>query len=267
MKKEIWKKFRKVVEEIFEDYLVFACINGRAAVDLDETGESDIDVFAVLQDDIPTNVFREKWETFVRAYRDIHIHFGYKYDTDFPGDFLTLSQLKECVSGRGFDIRNGKLFVEPIYSKEEESYEHDFRIFRSMLTIGCFLTGDNLLFTQAKQLAVETTVKFILYRDHLLSTKEIILKLKEKKEIFGFDERYEPVFSCIMRPAVENTINRLLLLDYITYKSIERQFQATERIQEWATSIVKRTWISSHLLEWDLPFFKKKRTEIFKELQ
>lgn len=265
MKKEVEEEFRKIVEEIFEEHLVFACINGRAAIDLDKLGESDIDVFVVLDDDIPANIFKEKWEAFVRKYRDIHIQFGYKYNIHFPGDFLTLSQLKECVSGRGFDIKSGKLSVEPI-SLEKESYEHDFLIFRSMLIIGRFLTGDIVLFKQAKQLALETTVKFLFYREYILNIHEIVFKLK-KNHNFGFDERYEPVFSHIIKPAVEDTVDRLLLLDYVIYMPSKKWFQATEKIQEWATSIIEETWHSQHLLKWGLPFFKRKRAEIFEEVQ
>jgi predicted nucleotidyltransferase len=265
VKKEVRKEFRKTVQENFKDYLVFACINGRAAVDLDEPGKSDIDVFVVLQDIIPMEIFRDKWEAFVRAYRNIHIRFGYTCDTHFSGDFLTFCQLKECVSGRGFDIKDEKLFVAPI-SFEKESYEHDFLIFRSMLIIGSFLAGDNILFKQAKELSLETTVKFIFYRDHFASLEEVVFKLKENNN-FGFDDRYEPVFSRIIKPEVKDIVNRLLLLDYITYVPSENWFQATERIQEWATSIIKRRWHSRHLLEWDLPFFKDKRAEIFKEFQ
>ena len=242
---------------------MFACINGRAAFDLDEPGESDIDVFVVLDDDIPADIFREKWEVFVKAYRDIHIQYNYKYCIYFPGDFLTLSQLKECVNGRGFDIRDGRLSVEPL-PLEKESYEHDFLIFRSMLIIGRFLTGDSILFNQAQQLALETTIKFIFYRDYILNTNKIIVKLKENHD-FGFDERYEPVFSRVMEPSVDVAVNRLLLLDYITYLPSKEYFQATEKIQEWAASIIKRKWQSEHLLKWELPYFKKKRAEIFKE--
>jgi hypothetical protein len=265
MKKEVEEAFRTVVEETFEDYLLFACINGRAALDLDEPGESDIDIFVVLDDDIPADIFREKWEVFVRAYRDIHIQYNYKYYIPFPGDFLTFAQLKECGAGRGFDIRDGRLSVEPV-PLEKESYEHDFLIFRSMLIIGRFLTGDSILFNEAKQMALETTVKFIFYRDYILNINEIVVKLKENHN-FGFDERYEPVFSRIMKPSVEAVVNRLLLLDYITYLPSKEYFQATEKIQEWGVSIIKRKWQSEHLLKWGLPYFKKKRAEIFREDQ
>ena len=129
------EEFKKLTQLIFKDYLVYTFISGRAALYL--TGKDmDIDICVVLDDMIikKEEKFRKMWKKFVIGYRDIHIKYGFKSDNAFPGDFLTVSQTYDVVSGRGFVKKAGQIYIQPMGSITDEGDENDHRTFRSMFS-------------------------------------------------------------------------------------------------------------------------------------
>src|SRR3989339_1928218 len=154
-------EFKKLILSIFKNYLVYAFISGRGALYLAEK-DMDIDICVVLNDSIIKKQveFRKKWKKFVIGYRDIHIKYGFKSDNAFPGDFLTVSQTYDVVSGRGFVKKAGQIYIQPMGNITDESDENDYRIFRSMFIIGRCIVGNNSFFEEIKMLSLTILIKY-----------------------------------------------------------------------------------------------------------
>ena len=182
----------------------------------------DIDICVVLNDSIIKKQveFRKKWKKFVIGYRDIHIKYGFKSDNAFPGDFLTVSQTYDVVSGRGFVKKAGQIYIQPMGNITDESDENDYRIFRSMFIIGRCIVGNNSFFEEIKMLSLTILIKyFFIIKNKLIlkNIKDEFLSGKEKEK-YGFDQRYEPEFSRYMKPLIRNAMLQLNRYGFIQKK-------------------------------------------------
>ncbi len=255
----------KLIKSIFQDYLVCAFISGRMALYVSKP-DSDIDVFVILQDQIldDLKMFRQMWKQFVEGYRDIHIKHGFKPDNQFPGDFATVSQIYDVVSGRGFVEKDGQLFIQPMSSIGDENNENDYRIFRSMLVIGRPITGNISFFKEIQALAMTTLIKYILIVSGPLTLKGVITELTsgKEKEKYGYDLRYEPFFSKRFKSKFQNTLDDLCLLGYA--KRRRNVYFSTKTLDSWGKSVLRRKWTAQHLLDFQDLYYVRERARIFK---
>lgn len=263
------EEFKQLTVSVFKDYLVCGFINGRGALYL--TGKDmDIDVCIVLKDQIvdKQNDFRKMWKDFVIGYRNIHIKYEFKPDNAFPGDFLTVSQAYDVVSGRGFVEKNGQIYIQPMGSITDESDENDYRIFRSMFIIGRCIVGNKSFFKELKMLSIITLIKYFFIINKKLSIKDIIGEFLSgaEKEKYGFDKRYEPAFSTYIKPLVSNALDQLFTYGYIK-KQNDRQYVMTQELLNWGKDILTRVWISYHLMKFRDPYYVKERKSIFSNIK
>ena len=258
-------EFKKLILSIFKNYLVYAFISGRGALYLAEK-DMDIDICVVLNDSIIKKQveFRKKWKKFVIGYRDIHIKYGFKSDNAFPGDFLTVSQTYDVVSGRGFVKKAGQIYIQPMGNITDESDENDHRIFRSMFIIGRCIVGNNSFFEEIKMLSLTILIKyFFIIKNKLIlkNIKDEFLSGKEKEK-YGFDQRYEPEFSRYMKPLIRNAMLQLNRYGFIQKKE-GNNYEKTQNLDSWGKNILKKQWTSFHLMKFQDLFYVKERELIF----
>ena len=258
-------EFKKLILSIFKNYLVYAFISGRGALYLAEK-DMDIDICVVLNDSIIKKQveFRKKWKKFVIGYRDIHIKYGFKSDNAFPGDFLTVSQTYDVVSGRGFVKKAGQIYIQPMGNITDESDENDYRIFRSMFIIGRCIVGNNSFFEEIKMLSLTILIKyFFIIKNKLIlkNIKDEFLSGKEKEK-YGFDQRYEPEFSRYMKPLIRNAMLQLNRYGFIQKKE-GNNYEKTQNLDSWGKNILKKQWTSFHLMKFQDLFYVKERELIF----
>ncbi len=259
------EEFKKLIESTFKDYLVYAFINGRAALYLIGK-DMDIDVCVILNDSIirKQEEFRKMWKKFVIGYRDIHIKYGFKSDNAFPGDFLSISQTYDVISGRGFVEKNGQIYIQPMGSITDESDENDYRIFRSMFIIGRSIAGNKSFFEEAKMLSLISLLKYFFIIRNKLSLEDIrdeFLSGKEKEK-YGFDRRYEPKFSSYIKPLIRKSINLLNGYGFIQTNDGKNK-KKTQNLINWGENVLNRQWTSFHLMKFQDPFYIKERKIIF----
>lgn len=259
------QEFKRLIELVFKNYLVYAFINGRAALYLIGK-DMDIDICVVLDDKIikKQEEFRKMWKKFVIGYRDIHIKYGFKSDNSFPGDFLTVSQTYDVVSGRGFTAKNEQIYVQPMGNITDEGDENDYRIFRSMFIIGRVITGNKSFFEEIKILCLASLIKYFFVINNTLSIEGVINEFLsgKEKEKYGFDQRYEPEFSRYMKPLIRDVIFQLNKYGFIQKKE-SNNYEKTQNLDRWGKSILKRQWSSFHLMKFQAPFYIKERKLIF----
>lgn len=269
--KKMDKEFAAAAEKIFGEYLVCCFINGRAAIYKAEKTQSDIDVFVVLKDSIrePDDLFKKLWEKFALRYRDIHLKYGFRPDNAFPGDYATPVQIEEVAAGRGFVVKDGHLYVQPMLSGADESAENDYRIFRSMWMIGRCINGDVAYFNEKKRTCVATMVKYLVLRQREgISVEGMIAELTsgDEKEKYGFDKRYEPAFSVYMTPILCDAIQTLVNEGWLEQTS-DKKFKPTEKTLKWEQDIIKRiqtnSWQATNLINFQDPATQAAMKEIF----
>jgi hypothetical protein len=263
---EMDSKFSKLIQSIFTEDLIVSFITGRAAFFLTDK-DMDIDIMIVLNDSIVNrqNTFRKKWEQFVIGYRDIHIEYGFKPDNAFPGDFTTVSQIYDVISGRGFSYQNNTIIMKPMNSIEDESDENDYRIFRSMFITGRSICGNSAFLEEMKEKSIEVLIKYFFITNPVQSCTKIINELLrgKEKEMYGYDMRYEPYFSTYIEPYIKIILTKLERQGYIE-KIHDGAYKANDTINLWSTIIGKRIWNSFHLMPFHDDYYVKRRNEIFK---
>jgi len=259
------QEFKQLIEFVFEDYLVYAFINGRAALYLIGK-DMDIDICVVLDDRIikKQEKFRKMWKKFVIGYRDIHIKYGFKSDNAFPGDFLTVSQTYDVVSGRGFVKKAGQIYIQPMGSITDEGDENDYRIFRSMFVIGRTIAGNKSFFEEIKMLCLASLIKYFFIISNKLTVEGVINEFLsgKEKEKYGFDQRYEPEFSLYMKPLIRDAMIQLNRYGFIQKKK-GNYYEKTQNLDSWGKNILKKQWTSFHLMKFQDPFYVKERELIF----
>lgn len=265
------QEFMDAAKEIFGEFLVCCFINGRAALYTAKKGESDIDLFVVLKNNILARdgLFRNLWREFVPRYRDIHLAYGFRPDNCFPGDFATMDQIKEVIEGRGFSERDGRLYIQPMTAISDESIENDYRIFRSMWLIGRCIGGDNAYFKEKQSACTATIIKhLLLLRPGGITIDEMISELKsgKEKEKYGFDERYEPAFSMYITPLLTRSTAELIEQGWAQKKPDEK-IVPTDKTLAWEQEVVSRirtnNWQAEHLLHFQDAIVQQDLKEIF----
>jgi hypothetical protein len=262
---QIDKKFKALIESQFGDYLVAGLINGRGAFKIAQA-DMDIDTMVILDDSMLNDkeLFKEKWAGFVLGYRDIHTLYGFKPDNAFPGDFVTVSQVYDAVNGRGFVNKDGQIYLQPMNSIQDESSENDYRLFRSMLIIGRYISGNESFLNDVKSLSTDCLIKYLFIKKPEMTVNDIITELLSgnEKELYGFDKRYEPHFSRYMLPLIRTTLSRLIKYGYIN-RVPGAKYKAQRDVYEWGKLVAKRDWTAEHLLTFGDSFFSSQCKKIF----
>ncbi|MBI2416111.1 MAG: hypothetical protein HYV33_05650 [Candidatus Kerfeldbacteria bacterium] len=247
--------FAELLQRVFGDLLVVGFVNGRAALYFKRSG-MDVDVFTVLKDEIVDNQekFKTMWQQFVIGYRDIHLHYGFKPDNAFPGDFATVSQLEEMAQGRGFVSNHGKVWMPPMTDIACENDENDYRIFRSMVIIGRAIIGDAAYLDTIRLSALKTVLRYIYLQRGPLSIEQIIAEITSgpEKQGYGFDERYQPALTEFLTPWLEQAVAQL-----------RHEGIAPEQLHQWEQHVLAKQWQAFHLMPFQDPWYVAERERLF----
>lgn len=250
------QEFAALLKRVFGEYLVTGFINGRPALYYNRP-DMDVDVFTVLTDDIVKHLddFKTMWQEFVAEYRDIHVKYGFKPDSAFPGDFATVSQVNEMTEGRGFVNRDNKLWMPPMTDIACENDENDYRIFRSMVIIGRTITGDADFLDQARLESLKTLVRYIWLQKGILDISGVIAEITSgpEKQGYGFDERYQPALNEFLTPWLDQAIGELR----------QDGYAETAKLEAWQQEVIDQKWQAFHLMPFQDEYYVAERERLF----
>jgi len=251
--------FRDAIQSIFpREHIAYAFLTGPFTFG---SAKHDIDIVVVIDEDklqpFEKEKYIEKILTFVEKYLRIHKFLGYIPDLDFPSDVVTTSQIEDAINGRGFDIKNDKLYLREIKTKEDYlDNKIDYRVYLWELITSYegFILGNYPKYIVDMQRALETILLFCL--SNIEENETTLECIKEKIIVLpGLDSRYK-VISNYLEPLIKYMLKIMNSQGYIVNK--ENYFLLNkEKIQQWESSIIKRhkenRWKGKSLFEsWDI---------------
>lgn len=244
---EIKKEICVNAKAIFGTDLKFIFLTGSVTYGGAVLGKSDLDVVLIFDDSILNKDGREKFiektELFSKAYIQIHKKFGFTPDLLFPGEFLTLSMVRDAIAGRGFVVKNNILTL-PLTSNDYYLTSEDtwFRAWLSMLAFSLLLFGNPHDFREIQKSAWKTIILYMLknHERDTVTPHDILSKMKRntnKATGFGVTSNYA-LFESLEMPAVRTIFENLMQENYLIKKG--RIFVIKkEKLKEWETSVVK----------------------------
>jgi len=163
---EIEERFADSAHRHFGEYLSLALSSGSFAYAGATKGKSDVDVMAVLSNNInhvPKGTLLDMIRGFSREYVEIHKQYGYVPDEAFPGEYITEANAEDAIAGRGFHASDTDIYLP---QASTEYYQADpescFRAWRSMLAFSRRIAGDEERFDETKLRAWEPIVLYLL---------------------------------------------------------------------------------------------------------
>lgn len=244
---EIEDRFAEAAIKNFRGNLIFLISSGSFAYRGATKGRSDLDVMAVLKEDVrdmPRDDLRRMTHGFIDEYIAIHEEYDYALDDVFPGEYITPTNVRDAINGRGFETTTvGKLCL-PKASNEYYlgSRENYYRAWRSMLAFSKKLAGNETQFQSAKLQAWETNIKYLLSsrdlrrvnRDSLL---RILTSVEDKWESVGVTKKYL-TFSEDEKEYVERVLTRLRIQGILDYSDDEFEVK-NANLSQWENEIVE----------------------------
>ncbi len=197
---QIEDKFAEAATRNFRSNLIFLISSGSFAYRGATKGKSDLDVMAVLDDNVrqmPQVDLHNMTRGFIRDYVAIHQEYDYALDNVFPGEYVTPDNVDDAIAGRGISVSpEGRLYLpkasNQYYLGNQENY---YRAWRSMLAFSKKLAGNENRFQQAKLGAWGTIIKYLIGSHDLKEvSSNSLLKLltsqEDKWESVGVTNKY-----------------------------------------------------------------------------
>lgn len=233
-------------QKIFGEYITNILLTGSVPYGGGVLGQSDLDIVIILRDDFLGDQTHHEIYTRCRAfafeYLRIHDQYGFRPDTLFPGEFLTESMVRDTVEGRGFSVKNSRLFL-PKTSNDYylESAETWFQAWLSMLASGVVIHGPKQSFEKTRREAWRTILlHFIAQRpDTAITVEKIIntfMQNTNKDVQYGFTSNYF-LFKTILSPTLHATLE-MLAEEGIVKKIKGKYHPKKERVQQWERTLV-----------------------------
>lgn len=241
--RKICDDFSDAIKKFFPNKLIaYAYLSGTFAYGGSIKGKSDIDVTIVFKDSVylvnPSS-FDEQIKLFIENCRLIHHRYGYVLDTTFPGEYITIAQVKDALLGRGFSTNgNGGLFLP----KASNDYylankEHWFRAWRSSLAFSSFFHGNKELMLQHKYKAWRIIILFLLsqYKPVYISGNSLLERMLENKnkwEGVGVTNRYR-LFKEQELVVVDVVLKNLEKEGFLNRKESYEYAVVTKKVADW----------------------------------
>ena len=168
--------------KILKENNIFTIIFGSFAYN--GFSKNDIDIMSVTRNTLDF-VIKER---LIEEYRQLHFDYNLIPDEKFPGEYITLNQIKESQKGRGFKYNNGvKITKLTSFDWDEENeYRHHLSVLGGP-TI--YVSGDEKLLKENKIKSLMTLVGVSILSDDLknFNKKKLINSLiRQGKEYLGF---------------------------------------------------------------------------------
>ena len=226
----LFQQLRVEIKKIYPETL-FLFLSGHFAYDRVDIF-SDIDISLVLKDSIynlPQPVLLEKRKSFTSLYKRVHKKYNVRINDKFPGEIATESMIDDIIAGRGFQIKNNKLFLTPILKPEDwlKSEELDFRAWMGIITFNNnkVILGNKRKFFNLRFGAFLTVLKFLITQlggnqfSYLDFKNEILtLLIRRGKPFLGIDETLNPTFSLETNVLLDLGIDSLIKQRFLTFK-------------------------------------------------
>lgn len=246
--KEICNDFSCTIQESFPgDLVAYAYLSGTFAYRGSTKGKSDIDVTIVFKNNsylMDLAYIHKQVGTFIMKYHMIHKQYGYISDAVFPGEYITVAQVQDAISGRGFSVNKNKKLFLPEASNEYylSNKEYWFRAWLSSIAFSSFLYGNKDLMLQHKNKAWKTVILFLLsqYTPPLISGGTLIERMLENENKWGgvgVTNRYT-LFLEQELPIVEIILKDLKEEGFLIEKESHTYEVVTLKVTNWEQKIV-----------------------------
>ena len=183
VKENIRHYIRSYSSSILKDNLQFSLIFGHLAYS--NHLKTDIDVLFLTKKTLDANTK----DLMVQKYFNLHNHFGMIPDSQFPGEYITLDELRMAQEGEGF-----RYSVEGVKIPEIQEW-NDFNNPRHHLTsVGMltkFVNGNYSSYKREKEKCIRTLLSVVLLANNLsdFDLEELIdLTIGSGKNFLGFSD-------------------------------------------------------------------------------
>ena len=152
LKNEIINRFSYLDNE-----LLFCLVFGSVATD-SHTAASDIDLMFVTKNPLQNCQKRQ----ILKAYFLLHEYFNFKPSTTFPAEIISRQDLKQGISGKGFQLIKDSLVIQPIHD-EGWNELNSFRFYLCILANQTqFIFGNEKQYDYYKQEALSTLIAIVI---------------------------------------------------------------------------------------------------------
>jgi hypothetical protein len=242
--KEIRKEFIDSVNKHFAKDLRFAFNSGRIAFRVVEFKKSDFDIEVVLSDSIfrdPPKFLIAK-RKFMEDYFIIHKRFKLTPDYMWPGEYLSLSHIKDAVEGRCFEIVKNKIDLPYLKPNEELYGDRLYRYWFGMLCFSEFLTGNLMEYTKLKEEALKTLFKFLFYKfgqvNKTQSFEQIFENIAIDIRFLGIRKDFLIDYYKMILPFLPKILDELVLSGFLI--KTHHGYILTKEIKRWAADVKER---------------------------
>lgn len=234
--------FKDAIKSSFnEEHIIYAFLTGPFTFG---SAKHDIDMVVVIDNKrlnpLEKIEYQKRILKFVEKYLRIHKFLGYAPDLDFPSDVVTYTQIEDSINGRGFDVKDSKLYLRKIKTKKDYfNTKIDYRVYLWELITSCegFILGDYTKYIVDKFRALNTILLYTISK--LESGKVTLRDIKEKIfTLAGLDERYD-VVSDYIEPMIVYMLRIMSFQGYIAQED-EKILLKKEKIREWEKSIIEK---------------------------
>lgn len=239
---DIKKSFRDYLKKNLKNDIIYSFLCGSVVYSKDCKSSSDIDIVLVLYKRSIRKMSIVK--DFVKFYVKQNIVFDYSPDLDFPGEYTTLKEIKDALNCRGFNVRNGRLFLRNLSYKDFfKNSELWFRVWLSMQAFSIFCYGDYKKFFQNKILAWKTVILYIISSHNISDTISVdevikyIINNKEKNVGFGITNKYT-MFREKEEDFIKVALKELCKDGFLHLKSEYRYEIDLKKVLRWENNIV-----------------------------
>jgi hypothetical protein len=239
---KVKKEFRNYFKKNLREDVVYSFICGSSVYSKNCKKSSDIDIVLVLYKRSIRKMSIVK--DFVKFYVKQNIVFDYLPDLDFPGEYTTLKEIKDALNCRGFNTRDGRLFLRNLSYKDFfKNSELWFRVWLSMQAFSVFCYGDYKKFFQNKILAWKTVILYIISSHNISDTISVdevikyIINNKEKNVGFGITNKYT-MFREKEEEFIKVALKELCKDDFLHLKSEYKYKINLKKVLHWENNIV-----------------------------
>jgi len=201
IKQELLPLLQTKVTAHFNDQLAFTACSGSYMYGHHSNSKSDIDMMVILKSTENRTQQLLLVEEFIPHYLAFHKELQQTPDLDFPGEYVTTSQIEDAINGRGFDSDKDeeKITLSSITADYFcEQIDNSYRLWLSMMAFSLYVAGDLASFCDYKMRALTTIIKYLLFESQAShadaqSLLDYLLSNTDKNASFGITEKYSAI--------------------------------------------------------------------------
>lgn len=210
-------------------------------------GQSDIDLQIVFSPQAyrQKQIIKEHGAHFLVRFRSLVEEFNYVVDPVFPAEFVTIDQIDDAITGRGFHVSTEERIFLPQASDEYYLCDSErwYRAWLSQTAFGRCIVGDCAYALRKKIEAWQTIILFLITSSMdipFISARTIIDRLMgetNKWNSIGVAQHYID-FPTYELPVIEQALHELTKDNYVKQDN-DRYYVNAINIDKWQSTLTR----------------------------